>query len=540
MYAGRAGRDYITRDHPDNRGHELGIVTGQHGAQLEIEVSHEVAAGDGIAFEPPDGDRGAAVGFTVTAVRTIDRRDGRIRQVIEARRTIPVGWRVVRSSEAALLQQARASFSGLPSPRERKSRLDVRLFGRAGAPLKAVFCADGEQVEARSEIALSAAQARPLDESKLREQLGRLGGTPFALGSIDMAGVARELFLPVSELNRLRQQAVDELMARRTWANDAASAERSAAIQAAVATLPEARVRAIVGSASAMRAPEFTLSVDCYRIEDALAAANGGATEVALDPFLRHPMPPVSRVKSLASELAARGVAFRLRTPNILRPEERHLLDKWLALGLPVVSGHAGLAVELASQGIDVVADYAINCFNQHTAAEFFSRGISRIVASIELTADEIAQLVSPWDGNGFDVVVYGRPEGMTLEHCVLSAAFNREPTTCRDLCVQKHPVVSLTDPAGYTFPVATDFACRNRLLHSRPIEGSEFIPRLWRSGLRGYRAIFNVPGLPVEALVRGYRMALEALGSDDRPDLAAVRDLVEGEFTRGHFATAV
>src|SRR5215212_6983942 len=78
------------------------------------------------------------------------------------------------------------------------------------------------------------------------------------------------------------------------------------------------------------------------------------------------------------------------------------------------------------------------------------------------------AAVAAPWEGHGFDVVVYGRPEGMTIEHCVLSAAFDREPTTCRDLCVQKHPVVSLTDPAGYTFPVATDFACRNRLLHSR------------------------------------------------------------------------
>ena len=60
----------------------------------------------------------------------------------------------------------------------------------------------------------------------------------------------------------------------------------------------------------------------------------------------------------------------------------------------------------------------------------------------------------------------------MTIEHCVLSAAFDRVPTTCRDLCVQKHTNVELTDPAGYAFPVATDSACRNRLLHSRPDRG--------------------------------------------------------------------
>ena len=86
-----------------SRGHELGVVIGQSGSQLVIEVSHEVAAGDGLAFEPRSGDRGAAIGFTVTAVRTLERRDGRVRQAVDSRRPIPAGWRVVRSSEAALL-----------------------------------------------------------------------------------------------------------------------------------------------------------------------------------------------------------------------------------------------------------------------------------------------------------------------------------------------------------------------------------------------------------------------------------------------------
>ena len=181
-----------------------------------------------------------------------------------------------------------------------------------------------------------------------------------------------------------------------------------------------------------------------------------------------------------------------------------------------------------------------MNCFNPHTAVELFRLGARRITASVELTADEIASLVAPWDGDAFDVLIYGRPEGMTLEHCVLSAAFDRVVTTCRDLCVQKHPNVELTDPAGYVFPVATDSNCRNRLLHSRVIEGSEFVPRLWRSGIHGYRAVFNVPGEPVAEIVAGYRAMLDALSRGDRAASVAVRALVGDRFTRGHFARAV
>jgi U32 family peptidase len=161
-------------------------------------------------------------------------------------------------------------------------------------------------------------------------------------------------------------------------------------------------------------------------------------------------------------------------------------------------------------------------------------------VASVELTSDELSQLVAPWSGEGFDVFLYGRPEGMTIEHCVLSAAFDRVTKTCRDLCVQKHPNVELTDPMGYTFPVATDSACRNRLLHSRPVDGSEFLPKLWRAGIRGYQMVFNVPGDDVRSIVRGYRDALDALATGARPDVDAVRRLVGPEFTRGHFARAV
>jgi putative protease len=122
----------------------------------------------------------------------------------------------------------------------------------------------------------------------------------------------------------------------------------------------------------------------------------------------------------------------------------------------------------------------------------------------------------------------------------VLSAAFDREPTTCRDLCVKKHTDVRLTDPAGYTFAVATDSACRNRLLHSRPVEGSEFIPTLWENGIRGFHLVFNVPGDPVARVTAAYRASLDALADGRAPDPGAVRVVTGREYTRGHFARAV
>jgi U32 family peptidase len=478
------------------------------------------------------------MGFTVDAVKTLSTSRGRVRQAIATRTRVTTGWRVVRTSDAQLLERARTSYAALPTAiRTKKARLDVRVFGAAGTPLKAVFSSDGEMVTVRSEITLSPAAKRPLDTEMLREQLGRLGDTPFVLAGVDVSGLTKGLFIPVSELNHVRQEATEQLMLRRDWAREATLADRRTRVEQTVSSIP---MLSGAPSATLEANRAFNLSVEVYRIDDAEAAAESGATEICFDPFLRHPAPPVSRIRALQETLSERGVTLRLRTPTIVRPEDRKGVRKWFELDLPILTGHLGLVAEFARAGRDVVGDYALNVFNGHTAAEVFRLGARRIVASVELTTEELTQLVAPWDGTGFDVFVYGRPEGMTIEHCVLSAAFDRVPTTCRDLCVQKHTNVELTDPTGYAFPVATDSACRNRLLHSRPIDGSEFLPKLWRAGIRGYQMVFNVEGDDVRAIVRGYRAALDALAAGTRPDVEAVRGLFGSEFTRGHFARAV
>jgi putative protease len=437
MYGGREGRGYITRTQPDNAGVELGVVTGRLGNELVVEVGEPLAVGDGVGFEPPAGARGAGTGFSVGAVRTLGTRAGLTRQALAARATVPVGWRVVRTSHAALLARARASYAALsPAARGRRARLDVRVFGNAGGPLKAVFRSGDDEVTVQGEIALAPASKRALGEAQLRDQLGRLGETPFALGGVDARGLAPGLFVPVSELNRIRQEAVEELTLRRDWARQAELGEREARVAAAVEGVNGGPPPGFVDAG----ARPFALRASVFDLDDARAAAAAGATEVVLDPFLRHPAPPLARVRALADELSAGGVALRLRTPTVVRPAERRALEKWFALELPLLSGHLGLVAEFGAAGRDVLADYAVNCFNQHTAAELFALGAGGVTLSVELTADEMTQVVAPWGGRGFDAFVYGRPEGMTIEHCVLSAAFDRVPTTCRDLCVQKHP----------------------------------------------------------------------------------------------------
>ena len=211
--------------------------------------------------------------------------------------------------------------------------------------------------------------------------------------------------------------------------------------------------------------------------------------------------------------LAGAGVALRLRTPTIVRPEERRAIEKWLDLGAADAQrtprSRAGVGRRRDATSSPTTRS---NVFNAHTAVEVFRLGARRIVASVELTTRSSRSSSRRGTGEGFDVFLYGRPEGMTIEHCVLSAAFDREPTTCRDLCVAEAPERRAhRSRPGYTFPVATDSACRNRLLHSRPVDGVG-VPAA-SSGARAFAAISSCSTCPGDDVARDRR----ALSRDAR-----------------------
>src|SRR5687767_3632827 len=50
MLTGRAGREYITRTHPDNHGVAIGVVAGREGQELQVDLTSPVAVGNGLGF----------------------------------------------------------------------------------------------------------------------------------------------------------------------------------------------------------------------------------------------------------------------------------------------------------------------------------------------------------------------------------------------------------------------------------------------------------------------------------------------------------
>ena len=108
-----------------------------------------------------------------------------------------------------------------------KQALVVRAIARVGAPLRAEWTLADDasiSVEVCSSQPLSVAQNRALDVDYLRAQWNRLGHTPYVLDVLEL-DTDEDVFMPVSALGALRQEAVEALRAlqkrpKRQPAND--------------------------------------------------------------------------------------------------------------------------------------------------------------------------------------------------------------------------------------------------------------------------------------------------------------------------------
>ncbi len=95
-----------------------------------------------------------------------------------------------------------------------KQKVDVRVVAREGQPLELEWSLPALpdiRVRVVSDAPLGTAQNRGLTIEFLREQLGRLGNTPYELGELGLACEGSP-FAPSSLLNHLRRQAVEKLV----------------------------------------------------------------------------------------------------------------------------------------------------------------------------------------------------------------------------------------------------------------------------------------------------------------------------------------
>src|SRR5262249_40325992 len=124
------------------------------------------------------------------------------------------GDKIWKTSDPALERALRQSFEG-EQPRFRRP-IKIEAHGHVGSPLTLLIRDElGNVVEVSSSVSLESAVKHPLTTEGLRDQLGRLGGTPFRLQELNNE-LQGSVILPVSQLNAMRRLCVERLEALRS------------------------------------------------------------------------------------------------------------------------------------------------------------------------------------------------------------------------------------------------------------------------------------------------------------------------------------
>ena len=505
--------DGRTCDHRGLRAGTAGTIARSGGrAWLGVTLEAPLRRGDGILVEGGREGRGE-LGGRVWAVREHDvdaevLPAGAHAQVwLGPETALPAdaaaldGRRVWKTSAPSVEAEVRAEIAAADHAR---APIAVTLVGRAGErPRLAAETGDGVRVDVELDVALAPSEA-PIAEAFLRDKLGRLGDTRWALGSLAVDLPATGL-LPASALNRARRAlvaALDEAAARRA---------RVTTTDVTIAALldgahPPARTPAPAG-----------LYVLCRTLEQAEAAIDAGADGVILD-FLE-----LTGTGAAARALRARPrpVHLTLAPPRIRKPGEEKI-DRYLEGLAPdaiLVRSLGGLAeaaraAATGAPGPVRIADFSLNVTNRLAAVEVLRHGVAAFTPAFDLDA---AQLLALLDGNSgalapwAEVVVHHPMPLFHMEHCVIAALLSdgRDHRTCGRPC-ERHQL-SLRDRAGMDHPVEADVGCRNTVFHAAAQSAAQLVPRLQRAGVRRFRVeLVRERAADVARVVGAYRALLD------------------------------
>jgi putative protease len=382
----------------------------------------------------------------------------------------------------------------------------MEIHGVCGKPLTLIARDEfGNVVEVESSMPLAKAEKLPLTGEKLREQLGRLGGTPFALGKLKN-NLSGEVMLPVSELNRLRRDAATELEKLR------AQPKRWTFSEGRVPRVPEISGLRTRGT----RPSEAELIVLVRSLPQLEAALKCGVRTIYSefeDPKKYREAVTIFHTAYGCPVGGAHGLthpSIWVAPPRIFKTGEEWILKQVLssnADGYLVRNyDHLKFFADCRMRG-----DYSLNVANSFSADYFKNKfGLEFITTSYDLNFTQLEALLQSAPPDWFEITIHQHMPMFHMEHCVFCAFLSSgtDYTNCGRPC-DTH-VVKLRDRVGAEHALKADAGCRNTVFNSQTQTGAEYIAKMIELGVRNFRLEFlDETPETVERTIAKYRQLL-------------------------------
>lgn len=325
-------------------------------------------------------------------------------------------------------------------------------------------------------------QSRPLDRTRIEEQLKKLGDTPFEAKTVTVE-VDKNVTIPIKEINKVRRDVCDLL-----W-NELCHINKRQVNNAEIIRKEKRDV------------PNMYLTAEVMTREQGSAVIKAGGIKRIYAPC------------DVAQELSQLdcGVEIVTRASDILSCEDiKTEAVSVSSLGAMVRYG------ERAKYG-----EWRLNVYNSLTANAM--SGLSCITISPELNLRDIAEVVSYLPDIDAELIGYGRIPLMIMKNCPIKALGR---------CQNGKNIYKLRDRKGMEFPIICTKGCNAVLLNSKPIYTADMIDEIRKTKINCIRLNFTVEkSEECGKIVNIYRKALEG---EIPPSMA------ENTFTRGHLKRGV
>lgn len=529
---------------PKSRGVRIGTVTGftKGGVRVELceTLDELVKAGDGVLFDigkPDQQEPGGRVWGVRGAPGPKDPARGTVVELYFAEGALDfaqvvVGCDVYKTDDPALRKRLEQSYS--QDKLAKRAPVAARLTGTVGGPLVLSLSDGARETRATWPGPLEPARKQPTSADDMREQLSRLGDTPFELGEVELA-LPAGVMVPRSVLNDLRRQAASALAEARSDGHKHAVADADA-LRALRSAARAGAPRPVSGEGAEGRGAALTVLI---RTPEQLDAVLAWAPPAGL------PRPAavycdfedLRRYKDAVPKARAAGIPIGLAPVRVWKPGEDGF-QSLVARAEPDIV----LVRNLASisyfreqlPNAKLIGDFSLNVANELTAGVLIEAGLERLVPSYDLNWDQFTSMIRRADPVRFEPVVHQHMPMFHMEHCVFAAFLStgKDHRDCGRPC-EAHKV-ELRDRVGAAFPVLPDTGCRNTVFHSMAQSAAEYVARMRELGLRTFRVdLLRETPAQVGPLLERYARVIA--GQDDgRETWRQLRALNQLGVTRG------
>ena len=544
-FGGNRNQDIMGFKRPNNRGVYLGRILSCDASRgsISLKLQADLELGDEIEVWVSQGGR------VVIPVR----------ELLENGKTITaaISGETVSIPGAGKLHPGDRVFKifSIQNDRETKQALNkdnpnlkiacsVQVRGELNQPLQVTFSDPiGHSGIADTETRLQTARTRPLTEETIREQLSRLGNTPYYLEKLHVQ-MGENLMVPLRDLNQVRRLAVEELM------ENALQQYRRKAI-------PFKSLKPLNCSSRGTtkhRSIQHYLSVWVGDGESVAIAAKAGADLIYVggDELAGFHWTENSLVDSIETAHQA-GSRLVIAMPRINREGQRRdwysylqMVSKLESDGI-MLSDLGTLQRVLEETTQPVFLNYTFNFFNSYALALMNNPRIVQYTLSPELTLEQIKEISQNCPEIRLECLVQGPIELMVSEYCPIHSTLEAgkgASAHCSGPCRQNH--YFLRDRLQLDFPIYTDQFCRLHLLNTKDLCLYGDLQRLnAEADLVNRLELKTFNAHQVAHFVEEYHKALKAIHrgqplENEESVMKEFKSLTGRDITKGHYFRGV